>query len=156
MVGAINPPATGGTLEEWRDKHLTTASGYGDPVPQEERCREGEKGGRLDKKASGQLVDPESASATAPARDGEAQPTGFGAGGGSGDSGSGSGDSESEAASVTGSRWVGGFVGLVGVLAFLRRNVVEMVVALSQHGGDGCNGVPNKQFRCNTNATQRY
>lgn len=118
MVGVINPPATGGTLEEWRDKHLTTASGYGDPVPQEERCPDGEKGGRLGKKASGQLVDPESASATAPARDGEAQPTGVGAGGGSGDAGTGNGNSGSEAASVTGSGWVAGFVGLVGVLAF--------------------------------------
>lgn len=108
MVGVINPPATGGTLEEWGDKHLTTASGYGDPVPQEERCPGGEKGGKLGKKAAGQLVDPDSASATAPPReDGGAQPTGGGDGGGTGN----------EAHSATVSGWLAGIVGLVCVLA---------------------------------------
>ena len=46
------------------------------------------------------------------------QPTGSGAVEGGGDAGTGSGDSGSEAGSVTGSGWVAGIVGLVGVLAF--------------------------------------
>ena len=83
MVGVINPPdpATGQTLQGWRDGHqnVTMKLPYGEPwIPQRESCPEDEHGGVLKKKDGLSLFDPPNASATASAREGE--PTGGGGG----------------------------------------------------------------------------
>lgn len=72
MVGVINPPSVGGTLKEWKDNYQVVMSGAGRPIPQSERCPEGEMGGLLAKKPALSLVDPVGPSATATPRDGEA------------------------------------------------------------------------------------
>ena len=126
MVGVINPPdpATGQTLQGWRDGHqnVTMKLPYGEPwIPQRESCPEDEHGGVLKKKDGLSLFDPPNASATASAREGE--PTGGGGGpfgGGGSEAGAGTGDSGNDARRIEVSEGAIIVAGIVGALAWYR------------------------------------